>query len=263
MKLQLYSDIHAEFGHDFVPEWDAASEVLLLAGDIHICRKLEAFESFLAKLKGWKQIYIIMGNHEAYGELYQQAVSDMQYTCAKLGIHFLNDDLVNLGGNKWLFGGTMWTNLSNPLVANQVQVSLNDYYKIKWFDGTNYFKLNTRITTQMFFKFKERLNNALHELPKDAEVIVMSHMAPHINSSLGCYKANALTPAYFTDMSEFFGDQVKYWVHGHMHNSSDYTVNGTRVLANPYGYYDGVSDKVSYFDQRNPNFNERGIGFEL
>lgn len=29
---------------------------------------------------------------------------------------------------------------------------------------------------------------------------------------------------------------VKLWVHGHMHNASDYVIGDTRVVCNPKGY---------------------------
>jgi hypothetical protein len=29
---------------------------------------------------------------------------------------------------------------------------------------------------------------------------------------------------------------IDSWVHGHMHNAADYTVHGTRVVCDPYGY---------------------------
>ena len=32
------------------------------------------------------------------------------------------------------------------------------------------------------------------------------------------------------------GDQPALWVHGHMHESYDYEVYGTRVVCNPRGY---------------------------
>jgi len=31
-------------------------------------------------------------------------------------------------------------------------------------------------------------------------------------------------------------DHIKLWVHGHVHNAFDYTVNQTRVVCNPLGY---------------------------
>jgi hypothetical protein len=38
-------------------------------------------------------------------------------------------------------------------------------------------------------------------------------------------------------------DQVDVWCHGHMHNSSDYTVGDGRVLCNPRGYLDDENEE--------------------
>jgi len=32
------------------------------------------------------------------------------------------------------------------------------------------------------------------------------------------------------------GDRAALWVHGHMHESFDYEIYGTRVVCNPRGY---------------------------
>ena len=39
--------------------------------------------------------------------------------------------------------------------------------------------------------------------------------------------------------------QPRLWIHGHIHDSHDYTIGNTRVIANPRGY----------IDELNPNFD--------
>jgi hypothetical protein len=43
---------------------------------------------------------------------------------------------------------------------------------------------------------------------------------------------------YASDLSEFVLDHenIKVWVHGHMHDPVDYVIGGTRVVSNPRGY---------------------------
>ena len=48
--------------------------------------------------------------------------------------------------------------------------------------------------------------------------------------------------SYLTELIERY--QPTLWVHGHVHNSSDYLVGKTRVLCNPHGY-----------GTENPDFN--------
>jgi hypothetical protein len=43
---------------------------------------------------------------------------------------------------------------------------------------------------------------------------------------------------FYSDLSEFILDHPKIvlWTHGHMHDSFDYMIGGTRVVCNPRGY---------------------------
>jgi hypothetical protein len=55
--------------------------------------------------------------------------------------------------------------------------------------------------------------------------------------------------AYYSDLSELILDnpQIKTWVHGHMHNQSDYMIGDTRVVTNPRGYM-GYETIANTFD---------------
>jgi hypothetical protein len=43
-------------------------------------------------------------------------------------------------------------------------------------------------------------------------------------------------PCFASDLDHLVRAPVALWVHGHTHESLDYTVNGTRVFCNPRGY---------------------------
>ena len=46
-----------------------------------------------------------------------------------------------------------------------------------------------------------------------------------------------LTPAFASNLENLMdGDRLAFWVHGHMHESYDYEIYGTRVVCNPRGY---------------------------
>jgi Icc-related predicted phosphoesterase len=46
-----------------------------------------------------------------------------------------------------------------------------------------------------------------------------------------------VTAAFVSDQSALIeAHQPALWVHGHVHNSSDYRVRRTRVVCNPHGY---------------------------
>ena len=46
-----------------------------------------------------------------------------------------------------------------------------------------------------------------------------------------------LTSAFASNLEDLMeSDRAALWVHGHMHESFDYEVYGTRVVCNPRGY---------------------------
>ena len=73
----------------------------------------------------------------------------------------------------------------------------------------------------------------------DQRFVVVGHHAPSSESVAECYRGDLLMNGnFYTDLSEFILDrpQIKLWVHGHMHNNSNYWIGDTRVVCNPRGY---------------------------
>jgi Icc-related predicted phosphoesterase len=68
------------------------------------------------------------------------------------------------------------------------------------------------------------------------KVVVVSHHAPSLHSSLPVYKDDPVTAGFASNLEAFAAEQVDLAVHGHMHNGSDYTIGRCRVVANPRGY---------------------------
>jgi len=69
--------------------------------------------------------------------------------------------------------------------------------------------------------------------------IVVGHHAPSSQSVAEWFKGDTvMNGAFRSDLEEFIMDrpQIKLWVHGHMHNASDYMIDATRVVCNPRGY---------------------------
>ena len=65
--------------------------------------------------------------------------------------------------------------------------------------------------------------------------VVVTHHAPHPNSVPTDYQGHPLTPAYASDLSLLMGKSA-VWIHGHVHESFDYLINGTRGVCNACGY---------------------------
>ena len=64
MKIITYSDLHLEFGTDFIPPSDSCVDLMILAGDIIVFKNHRPLSHFL---QGWnKTILYVAGNHEYY-----------------------------------------------------------------------------------------------------------------------------------------------------------------------------------------------------
>jgi Icc-related predicted phosphoesterase len=73
--------------------------------------------------------------------------------------------------------------------------------------------------------------------PFYGQTVVVTHHAPSSQSVHTRYARDLLTPAFASNLENLMeGDRAALWVHGHMHESFDYEVYGTRVVCNPRGY---------------------------
>jgi Icc-related predicted phosphoesterase len=80
-----------------------------------------------------------------------------------------------------------------------------------------------------------------------ARTVIVTHHAPHRQSIAPRYARDPLTAAYASDLTRLMG-KSRYWIHGHMHDSSRYTVDGTEVVSNPRGYMrrDGALENSAF-----------------
>lgn len=69
--------------------------------------------------------------------------------------------------------------------------------------------------------------------------VVVTHHLPHAYSIPARFQGDLLNAAYASDLSGVIeSGRPALWVHGHTHDSCDYTVGDTRVVCNPRGYED-------------------------
>ncbi len=107
-----------------------------------------------------------------------------------------------------------------------------DFRKIKFkeqkFDQTEF--------SRLYKKSRNWLESKLAE-PFSGETVVITHHAP---TEWSWYKSpQALKKlAYCNDLKELFHEyEIAVWFHGHVHNSGNYRIAGTRFLSNPRGYH--------------------------
>ena len=86
---------------------------------------------------------------------------------------------------------------------------------------------------------KRMLDYIEHATRDPGSYIVVGHHAPSSLSIAEQYKHDTLmNGAFRSELHEFIEarPQIKYWLHGHMHNNSNYWIGETRVVCNPRGY---------------------------
>lgn len=264
MKLLVLSDLHLEW-QKFRPvhngrRIDDGVDAVVLAGDISegvqgICWARECFST--------KEIVYVPGNHEFYRHNIDATSEHMKEVAQRMGVHLLQRDCVTIDGVRFL-GTTLWTDFeifgadSRDKAMHEAGMAMNDYWYIKTSEG---FELNRSggIRQRLFMPADSLRAHHLNVQWLDAELakgdpartVVVTHHAPHWNSVELKYAADMLTAAYVSDLTRLMG-RSRYWIHGHMHSSSDYLVNGTRVVSNPCGrmYRDGSQENEAF----NPAF---------
>lgn len=255
MKIKVVSDLHLECceNNHGVPDL-GKGEVLILGGDILCARHFKKngplnriYSDFLNKcVQNFDEVLYLAGNHEAYGYNYEGTWDTLKEHLPE-GIHLMEDSVVKIAD--WVFlGSTLWTDFRNENALEMMEASryLNDYKTIRI--GSNYRKMNPDDTLGFHKKSKQFLLDTL-PMFSNQKVWVLTHHAPSYRSVHPKYRnAGIANGAYVSDLDDLILDnlQIKYFSHGHTHESMDYMIGGCRVICNPRGYYP---------TEVNPNFD--------
>lgn len=239
MQIQVASDLHLEYlqepfpGHRVI-EPARGAEVLVLAGDIH--NGLGAVYAFA----DWPvPVLLVPGNHEYYGSEFGVLRSEMKRAARGTSVHVLDNDCVVIGGVRFL-GATMWTDyrllphLPLEHAMALAGVSLADHTYILT-DGGELF--SPADAAAEHWRSRRWLQEQLLA-PHAGPTVVVTHHGCNSKSTAPRFAGSNVNPAFMSDLSGLMGPDspVALWVHGHVHNTCDYKVNGTRVVTNPRGY---------------------------
>ncbi|MCP4288294.1 MAG: hypothetical protein GY792_28325 [Gammaproteobacteria bacterium] len=230
MKLHILNDLHIEF-EEFEPP-ETAAEVVILAGDVGV--GMEGLHWAETHFPGGPVIYV-PGNHEFY--YHDITLIDELKAQAPENIHVLNDDQVIIDGIRFL-GSILWTDFAlfgeaeKFFAMQQARQQMTDFSIIqnngRCFTPEDAIRLNKASRDWLAARLTE---------PFDGKTVVVTHHAPSSRSVHPRYINDLLTPAFASNFEGLMdGNQAALWVHGHMHESYDYEIYGTRVVCNPRGY---------------------------
>jgi len=257
VKIQLLSDLHLEVHPHFVPTPAPDADVLVLAGDIgsyqsgSLLKDADFGFARFSPLHGWPvPVLFVPGNHEYDTQDFDQAHERLREICARLGIVFLEREVITAaelfknapGGRTSLssmpsvrfIGTTLWTDFDalNP-PAVEPGASLTPLLKArdKAFRAANFYlkkALATRggqpllaeLVRAQALLCQAWLRDALHT-PFDGTTVVITHFAPSLLSADPRYGLTPGTAGFCNALDELL-PQASLWLHGHLHCPSDY-----------------------------------------
>lgn len=233
MKIQIASDLHLKLLEDRFPDYRIVeptdADVLVLAGDIH--RGINAIDAFA----DWPvPVIYVHGNHEFYHEQYPDLLETMRTACAGTNVHVLENDALILNGVRFL-GCCLWTDYqlfpgSQQASMAEAEQKLRDHSAIHTAQGGFTAENALRIHRQSRAWLEAKLDEAF-----DGPTVVVTHHGPHPKSVHPRYAGMLLNAAFVSNLTPLV-EKADLWIHGHVHDSFDYDVSGTRVIANPRGY---------------------------
>lgn len=232
MRVHILSDLHLEFA-PFEPS-NVDADVIVLAGDVHTGRN--GIKWILKTIPDRPVIYVL-GNHEFYGQKIPKLISEIKEVAKGSNVHVLENDSVEIGSVVFL-GATLWTDFrlnGDPVLAEvTAQTGMTDFRRIRVTPSYRRFRPSDarRFHTQSLEWLVQRMAEA-----RGRKIVVVTHHAPSPQSIPSPFRSDPLNPAFASNLEPFIAEcGAAMWIHGHIHRRADFTVGGTRVVANPRGY---------------------------
>lgn len=191
----------------------------------------------------FKAIVFIAGNHEYYGTCFKGLHESLVLRYKDdPKVHYLEKSKVVIDDVTFV-GGMLWTDYDkeDPDTMQACVGCTPDSRHIK--DSKVYHMLEEHKRTVSYFE------KALEEKTTE-KVVIISHHAPSHRSVHESFIGDITNGAFVSDLEHIITKfEPTLWVHGHLHNFSDYFIEKTRIVCNPRGY---ISEKMS--EDFNPEF---------
>jgi Icc-related predicted phosphoesterase len=246
MKILLLSDLHLSLHPLAPPNTDA--DVVVLAGDLG--RPAAALE--------WaRQItqptLFVAGNHEFYGSDPVSALAQLREGAQGTSVHVLERDEWHFAGVRFL-GCTLWSDHRLHTTPEERELGLKlavervrDFSRISAAPG-----IDQRLTPALAQRLCDESVAWLDErfaLQHEGPTVVVTHFAPSRRSIHARFAGSPINACFVSDLEDRIRRwQPHLWLHGHTHDSFDYRVGATRVVANPRGYAPGGVVENPMFD---------------
>lgn len=249
--LGIVSDLHTELwtADDFcslgltIRDRTKDADIILLAGDIGAGGK-SIFAAHM--LFPDKQVCLLAGNHEFYGNDHDSVIAEMEQAAAQFpNVHFLNRGVFQ-HDNIRIVGATLWTdfNLFGTQPLSMTAASTRTHYTrgfrtpypdFWWIRDKNDFVTASQML-EWHVRDKEWLMLELDK-PFDGHTVMMTHHAPVSFAVQEKHKTKPTTPCYASQFEEeLLNKNIGTVVWGHTHHCVDVTIEQTRFISNQVGY---------------------------
>ncbi len=235
MKIALMSDLHLSVQPMVAPHIDA--DVLVLAGDLHRPAGAIAW----ARQFGATPTLFVAGNHEFYGADLIGTMHALRTQAEGSSVRVLEQDVWYHQGVRFL-GCTLWSDYrlfdsaeQREQGLQQAAAMVRDFSRIRV--AADFDDLFTPAVAQLLFDRSVAWLGRQLAVPHQGPTVVITHFAPSRGSIATRFVGSPLNACFVSDLqAQIERWQPALWLHGHVHDSCDYQIGRTRVVANPRGY---------------------------
>jgi predicted phosphodiesterase len=244
--FQILSDLHLEVGQQYstfiIPP---SAPYLVLAGDIGRLIDYDSYLAFLTRqTQAFEKVFLVLGNHEFYGLSFTAGLEQAR----KLEIEpILNGRLVLLHQNRFdvpnssisILGCTLWSKIQDD-ARQVVQIRVKDFEKILDWSVVNHNAAHEADISWLKGQIAD-IQKAYDGNPKkqpERTIIIVTHHAPSTQeTSNPQHIDNPWSSAFATNLlnGEDWSN-VKLWVFGHTHFTTEFKKDGIRIVSNQRGY---------------------------
>lgn len=229
MKIRLISDVHFEFFEDVRLFQSQGEDVLVIAGDLAV-GPVNVFNALKRFSNTAKDVVYIPGNHEYYGHTIEAFDGHIRAAFKDSNVHFLNPGFVQIGDVKFI-GAALWTNFRGRATSKlMAKGMISDFRAIKEFSGD--------VAEGLFYQHKKFIFNEYANT--NSKCVIVTHFLPAIQCISAQYKRDrsGLNDYFANDLGlEIESLENATWLFGHTHDRVDTVIGNTRLVCNPYGYY--------------------------
>jgi hypothetical protein len=253
-RIHFFSDLHSDHAGGDIGVEPVDCDVAVFGGDLG-----NGLHKFLPDLcERWRGVPLIIGrgNHDAYrsGSAAERAYTlhdvhvRSQDICARYGAHYIDNGYIVFGDTQ-IIVSCLWSDFSvrpdymsrteamylsqrghhpEQHVSPSARTPHNDYAAIHRSPGK---KLAPADTLAMHAAAVEAIDLALDAEP-DLTRVVVTHFPPDD----GVAADGTHSWLYGNRDCSHLIERADIWLHGHVHQSRDVEVGGTRIVSNPRGY---------------------------